>query len=55
MKIDFVKIGKSMLPVAALGLTFLSGFVNNKNHQVQMDKMISEKVAEALSKMAKGS
>lgn len=55
MNIDMSKIGKALLPVAALGLTFLAGIVNNKNQQVQMDKMISEKVAEALSNMNKES
>ena len=55
MKIDMTKVGKALLPVAALGLTFLSGIVNNKNQKVQMEQMISEKVAEALANVNKES
>lgn len=55
MNINIKKIGDALLPMAALGLTFLAGVVNNKNQQVQMDKMISEKVAEMLVEMNKES
>lgn len=55
MNIDMKKIGEALLPVAALGLTFLAGIVNNKNQHVQMDKLISEKVAEELAKLSKES
>ena len=55
MNIDVKKIGNALLPVAALGLTFLAGIVNNKNQQVQMNKAIAEKVAEELAKLSKES
>lgn len=55
MNIDVKKIGSALLPVAALGLTFLANLVNNKNQQVQIDKMVSEKVTEQLANLTKES
>ena len=50
---DFNKIGKILLPVGAALLSIASAIVNNKNQEMQMNKAIEEKVAEALSNHAK--
>lgn len=49
------KAGKILLPVGAAVLTLVSGIVNSKNQEVQMEKTIAKKVAEALENQAKES
>lgn len=49
---DFKNIGKILLPVGAALLTVASAIVNNMNQEAQMDKAISEKIAEALAEKA---
>lgn len=51
---DFKNIGKVLLPIGAAVLTIASAIVNHKNQEMQMDKAIAEKVAEALSDKTKG-
>lgn len=50
---NFKNIGKVILPIGAAVLTLVSAVVNNKNQEVQMNKAIAEKVAEALAEKSK--
>lgn len=55
MNIDLKNIGKAMLPIGALVLSFASTIVSNKVNEKQMESTIAEKVAEALANQTKGS
>lgn len=48
-------IGKGIMPVVGLALTLITHFVNGKISNRMMEETIETKVAEALSKMTKGS
>ena len=52
---DLKKIGKAMLPIGALALSFVSTIMSNKVNERQMEETISEKVAEALANQTKES
>lgn len=48
-------IGKFLLPVAGIVLAIASNVIGNKNQEAQINKAVSEKVAEALANQAKES
>lgn len=51
---DIKNAGKYVLPVAGAILTVAASIVSNKNQDAKMNEAVAEKVAEALSKQAKG-
>ena len=46
-------IGKFLLPVAGIVLAVASSIVGSKNQEAQINKAVSEKVAEALANQTK--
>ena len=49
------KVGKILLPVGALALSWLSGMLTDKAKEAQTEELIAKKVAEALKNQTKGS
>lgn len=52
---EMKKVGKLLLPIGALALTFVSGVLNDKVRETQLEKTVAKKVAEALENQAKES
>ena len=52
---DIKKIGRILLPVASIALTVVSSIVSSKQQEIQMEKTITQKVAEALENQTKES
>lgn len=52
---NFAAISKLLLPAAGVALTVASSIVGSKNQEATINKIVSEKVAEALKNQAKES
>ena len=52
---DWKKLGGTLLPLAGIALTVVSSVVSSKQQELQLEKTVTKKVAEALENQAKES